>query len=169
VWTDFGGFCERRSAARSAFFRRYYGSSGDTWAVLDRLTADAPAVVAYAGTAVVYPLFGPRLQNTVVYVPLAADEVNRPVTLGPGSGESVYRAVSAARRARVDPDYWLSQLRARQVRYLYLGVAAAEGTAHEELRIVTAHPEVFTPVFAAGVTSLWRVSAPSDHGAAASR
>ena len=126
------------------------------WNLLDRLgRRHGPLTVAYSGTPVVFPLFGPRLSNRVVYVPISGDDRPQPVALH--QGDSVYLRLAEARRGRMDEQFWLAGLRERGVDLLYLVDDPKTGGVGQELGVVRQHPETFQRLVETGGVHLFRL------------
>jgi hypothetical protein len=108
----------QRERNRASTYSQYYGPQGEAWNRLDELTKGKPATIAYSGNALTYPLFGSRLTNRVVYLPIHPQDQPGPVTLT--KGNSIYLQLSRQRRREADEKYWLEQLREQEVEYLLL-------------------------------------------------
>jgi len=107
-----------RGQTRAPAYARIYGPQGEAWNRLAELTARKPATIAYSGNALVFPLFGPRLANRVVYLPIHAHDKPGPVQLS--GNESIYMQLARQRRGEQDEQYWLQQLREYNVNYVFL-------------------------------------------------
>ncbi|MCO5171576.1 MAG: hypothetical protein M9894_35180 [Planctomycetes bacterium] len=153
------GYRAARDAARDRQRAAVWGPHGEAWARLDALGQERPLVVAYAGTPLVYPLFGPRLDNRVVYLRLSPDDREAPLVFGrpprpPGIHVMPLR-VAEQRRARVDDARWLAQLDAERVDVLVLADVPLRGGADPERGLVARHPSRFRPLWEGdGVTLL---------------
>lgn len=131
------------------------------WRALDALGRDRPLVVAYAGTGLVYPLFGPTLSNRVVYARLSADDRPGPLVFPapshpPGIHEMPLRAAEA-RRARVDDAFWLAELDRLAPDVLLLVDQPLRGGCAQELALVARHPERFEELWRGQRARLLRV------------
>lgn len=149
---------DARDAARPSARAAVWGPQGEAWARLDAL--GRPLVVAYAGTPLVYPLFGPRLENRVVYLRLSPDDVEAPLTFDPPRPpwiHTVHLQVAAQRRRRVDDAFWLAQLDARRVDVLLLVDDPQRGGADPERGLVARHPARFRPLWQGPGVSLLEV------------
>ena len=118
--------------------------------------------VAYAGTALIYPLFGSRSQNRVVYLRLSPDDRLGPVPFRPG--EEQYLSVVKFRRSRFDEAFWLRQLDREGVELLYLVTDGTRGGAAHELASIRRHPERFRTLYRKDDVLPVRVSPPGLSG-----
>lgn len=109
---------KQRERNRASTYSQYYGPQGEAWNRLAELTAGNPATIAYSGNALTYPLFGSKLANRVVYLPIHPHDQPGPVTLT--ATESIYLQLSRQRRAEANEKFWLEQLREQEVDYLLL-------------------------------------------------
>jgi hypothetical protein len=109
---------QQRERNRASTYAQYYGPQGEAWNRLAELTAKKPATIAYSGNALTYPLFGSRLTNRVVYLPIHPQDQPGPVTLT--KGNSIYLQLSRQRRAEAEEKFWLEQLREQRVDYVLL-------------------------------------------------
>ena len=134
-----------RAAARAEVYPHFYKGQGAAWNLLAELTAGKPATVAYSGNAITYPLFGPDLANQVVYLPIhPQDQPNRIELVG---GPSIYLQLARERRAQVDEEFWLQQLREKEVDYLFLVDDPALGGVQAERSIAAQHPKLLQLIF----------------------
>jgi hypothetical protein len=157
----YGPFRQQRLEIRQGAFQREYKQMGAGWQVIEHFTAGkGGADVAYAGTPIIYPLFGPDLSNRVHYVPLSEQDRPRrtPLRAELGPGEPTFEApgvlvglqLSRQRRAIVDEAYWLAGLKRRHVGALYLVDQTSLGGVKQELGVIARHPERFELIFRAG-------------------
>jgi hypothetical protein len=109
---------QQRERNRASTYAQYYGSQGEAWNRLAELTVGKPATIAYSGNALIYPLFGSKLANRVVYLPIHPQDQPEPVTLT--GTDSIYLQLSRQRRAEGEEKFWLEQLREQGVDYLLL-------------------------------------------------
>lgn len=140
-----GSWSARRAARRGDLYARYYGVEGAAWERLDR---EPPTTIAYAGTPHVYPLFGPRLANRVVYLRLSQDDRVAPLSLGdrPPEGQPgwwMHGSIARARRARVDDAFWLAELDRLRPRWLLLVEVPHRGGVEQERGLIARHPARF--------------------------
>ena len=149
-------FRAARQADRGRLYAAYYGPQGGAWDLAGRLSRPGePVTVAYAGSPLIFPLFGPRLDNRVVYVPVSSEDRPRPVALK--RGDSIYQRLAQARRVRRDERFWLDRLRRERVQLVCLVDDAGRGGAGPELAMIRRHPEMFQPLFQAQGVYLYRV------------
>ncbi len=153
---------ERRRIKVYAGISSYEGE-GRMWADLDRMAAKGRGrgralTVAYVGTPHIFPLFGPRLQNRVVYVPASADDRPQPVKLR--RGDSPRLMLARARRARFDEAFWLRGIERADVDLLCLVNDPKVGGIADELAAIRRHPRRFKLLFRSesGRASVYRVS-----------
>ncbi|MGE0710039.1 MAG: hypothetical protein AB7N76_25685 [Planctomycetota bacterium] len=144
----------RRIAAREEAYPRFYGPRGEGWLVVEALSAEG-RVVAYAGSPLIYPLFGSLLQNRVVYA--RTSPVDRPTPIEVGSVSDVYIDLARARRRGADEAFWLAELERRGVQLLFLDGDRARGGVDFELGVARRHPERFKPRFARGGVYVFEV------------
>jgi len=107
-----------RTHGRSSAYAQMYGPQGDAWNRLADLTTDKPATIAYSGNALIYPLFGSRQANRVVYLSVRPQDQPTPVALT--KADTIYGQLARARRAEGDERYWRQQLQDKKVDYLLL-------------------------------------------------
>ena len=141
----------QRAQGRGSAYAQMYGPQGEAWNRLEELTTEKPATIAYSGNALIFPLFGSRLANQVVYVPLHPQDQPSPLTLT--KNETIYLQLAKARRSAADEKYWLEQLQEQKVDYLLLvqdpkfdGVDFERTfAAHnpEKLRLIFERPDVW--------------------------
>lgn len=158
LWLDGANAGRRadRAEMRAWAYPYFYGAEGQAWQVVDELGREQPGLtVAYAGSAMIYPLFGPRLDRRVVYVPTSA--LDRPRPLDPAAEGSVVLRLALARRSEFDEKFWLEGLRARRVDLLLLVDDPARGGVAGELAAAGRHPADFKPLFHDGRAYLFRV------------
>jgi hypothetical protein len=148
-------YVKQREAVRAEFYSHAYAVQGDAWNRIAEETANRPATIAYSGSAVVFPLFGAKLQNRLVYLRLDPDDQPQPIELT-GSA-SIYLQLARQRRSKVDEAYWLNQLRENRVDWLYLVDDPALGGVQAELSLAAAHPRMLQPIFQEGNLFLYRV------------
>jgi hypothetical protein len=157
VW--YPAYRAAREEKRDKLCPRYYGAQGRAWQLVNRLSASPGGLtVAYSGSPLVFPLFGARLQNRVVYVPLSPEDRPSPVALQPG--DSLYLRLARARREKFDESYWLAGLRDRRVDLLLLVDDPKTGGVVSEAGAVLARPEVFKLEFAQENVRVFRVRRP---------
>ncbi|MFN0018162.1 MAG: hypothetical protein ACKVP0_07885 [Pirellulaceae bacterium] len=108
----------QRTHGRRSAYAQMYGPQGAAWNRLADLTADKPATIAYSGNALIYPLFGSRLANGVVYLPVRPQD--QPTEVALTKADTIYGQLARARRAEGDERYWLQQLQDKKVDYLLL-------------------------------------------------
>jgi len=114
-------------------------------------------LIAYAGDAVMYPLYGRRLDNKVIYLPLSAGDQPQPVELQPGTGGGEMPEILAkARRKKVDAEYWRLQLENSGAEYLYLHDNPSRGGVSQELALIRSQPHRFQKLFAENGVYLFR-------------
>ncbi len=155
-WWWYPAYRARRQPVRQRVYARYYGPQGEAWNVVERLSrAGRPLTVAYAGTPLTFPLFGSRLENRVVYVPVSGDDRPTPVSLR--RGDSIYLRLARQRRASTDEKFWLDGLRRRRVDLICLVNDPTRGGAEPELGMIIRHPDMFEPVFSQEGVHLFRV------------
>jgi hypothetical protein len=140
------GYRAKRNQSRPEAYEEFYGARGRAWNLVEQLTEnDGGKTIAYAGTPIVLPLFGSRLQNRVCYVPLSPDEKPRPI-VNP-TQDTLHALLARARRNTVDDAYWLEELRRRGVDYLYLCCVGDPGVIDPELKIIRNHTDRFVLQF----------------------
>jgi hypothetical protein len=134
-----------RAINRDSNYPQRYGTEGAAWTGFDEYTADKPATIAYAGTSHIYPLFGPKLANRVVYVPIHPEDHPGPVTLT--SHRTIYQELAHERRKKSDEGYWLEQLQAGQVDYLLIVRSDKFDDPLIERTFAAKHPELFRQIY----------------------
>jgi hypothetical protein len=127
-----------------------------------RSQTPADAVIDYAGTNFIYPLYGFELSRRVLHVPVSAEIPNFAEfpMLGRGlEGYDLVRLTTARMHASADYDMWRRRL--LEQRATHLMVLSTLGPAPER-EFAAAHPELFRPLHtaAAGVVYAIRRQAP---------
>ena len=112
----FPWLAQQRMANRSSNYAARYGGLGAAWTGLDEHTEGKPATIAYTGTSLIYPLFGPKLANRVVYVPIHPHD--QPGSIALAKEPDIYRQLAEARRKEADESFWLEQFKQEQVDFL---------------------------------------------------
>lgn len=135
-----------REQSRDSTYAQMYGPLGGAWNQLAELTAKEPATIAYSGTPLIYPLFGSKLANRVVYLPTHPQDQPNPVVLSKET--TIYWQLAQARRAAADENYWLSQLQAKDVEFLLLVEDPKFEGVEFEKSIAARHPELLSLIFA---------------------
>jgi hypothetical protein len=149
-------YLAERDQFRPFAYDLVYGPQGRAWNIVEQLTKDhGGKTIAYAGTAMVLPLFGSRLQNRVCYVPLSRGEKPRPIE-NP-TQDTLGALLARARRNAVDEVYWLEELQRRGVDYLYLSSVEDRGGIEPELKIIADHRDRFVLRFQEGGVYLFAV------------
>jgi hypothetical protein len=148
---------------------RLGGELDGAWAWFGANVQDA--TVAYTGTNLAFPLWGPDLSNRVAYVNVAGGAGDRLHDFGrrlpPGSRETT--AEPAPYREGPSFDVWLRNLRAAGARTLF--VAALEPMAARTIAAdadqfpierawADAHPEVFQLRYASDAARVYQIGAP---------
>jgi len=135
-----------RNGLRPGAYEMLYAAQGRAWNLVERLTGrQGGKTIAYAGTPIVLPLFGSRLQNQVCYVPVSPEDKPRPIE-NP-TPDAISTLLALARRKTTDEAYWLEGLRRSGVDYLYLCGAQGRERIEPELRMVGHHRDRFELLF----------------------
>ena len=159
VTLSYPAYSAQRRAVSQLHYPGLFGARGRAWVAVAKLNAEPGGqTIAHSGDAIIFPLFGRRLQNRVLYVPIHPDDRPQPVTLE--RGDVILTRLARARRRRVDPDFWLAQLAERNVELLYLVDDPNQGGVSEELEIIARHPQRFRRLFQDGNVYLYRVHRP---------
>ena len=163
--TWYPSYREQRTELRADRYTTFYPKHGWAWVGIDELSAEQPLTVAYAGTPMIFPLFGPRLQNRVVYVPVSAEDKPQPVDFSDKPADLppylwAHQGVAVARRRVVDDAFWLEGLREREVDVLYLAADPFRGGIEAELGMIARNPTRFELLHAEGETHVFRVLPP---------
>lgn len=140
---------------RAAAYRRYYDPHGEAWVGIERIAAQNPdeqLTVAYAGSPMTFPLFGPRLANRVVYVPIHPEDRPTAIELQPRpadvlQGYWMHQSFARARRAQLDDQHWLAGLTREGVDLLFLASDDFRGGTEQERAMIARHPERFQLLF----------------------
>jgi hypothetical protein len=158
------GYAERRAKGLQLY------EFGGGWSALP--CSPAGATVAYTGANVPYPLFGPRLQNRVLYVSPAGDVMPRDHELWAALREKpVFRTPEPAlARLRLCPRAWLAALGTAKVDWLFVMRApkmALVNTEHDaqgwptERQWAEAAPAIFSLYYQDDFTRLYRINRSS--------
>ena len=139
---------------RAAAYREYYDPHGEAWVGIEGIAAqrEEQLTVAYAGTPMTFPLFGPRLRNRVVYVPIHPEDRPTPIELQPRppdvlGGYWLHQSLARARRAAADDEHWLAGLEREGVDLLFLASDQHRGGTEPERAMISRHPERFRLLF----------------------
>ncbi len=138
-----------RLMVRPRVYVQAYDDRGWGWNLVDSLTAGNPMHVAYTGTPIIFPLFGPFLENRVTYVPISSDDHPGPTplradVLSPRLDEpSPGLQLARYRRRRMDAEYWLKGLSNAAIDVLYLEDDPDMGGAAQELGVIQNNPQRF--------------------------
>lgn len=163
--TWYPSYRAQRTELRADRYTTFYPKHGWAWVGIDELSAEQPLTVAYAGTPMIFPLFGPRLRNRVVYVPVSAEDKPQPVDFSDKPADLppylwAHQGVAVARRQVVDDAFWLEGLREREVDLLYLAADPFRGGIEAELGMIARNPQRFELLHAEGDTHVYRVLRP---------
>ncbi|MCX7933750.1 MAG: hypothetical protein N3A66_00650 [Planctomycetota bacterium] len=151
----FDEYCQRREAVRPQAWETLYGSYGRAWYRLWEMSRSKSLVIAYTGTPWIFPLFGPRLENRVVYLPISPADQPQPVVLQPG--EWPVKPLLSKRRGVSDDNYWLEMLRRESVDILFICDNPAYGGAMPEQAMISRHRDRFRLFFRDGNVQLYTV------------
>jgi len=153
----YGGYRLRRERVRGRLYANLdIYREGLAWNMIGKLgRREGGLTVAYSGTPLVFPLFGPRLENRATYVPVSAADRPRPVEPEPGKG--LERLLAEARRARPDAEFWLAELDRRKVGLLFLVDRPQTGGTAFELEVVRQNPDRFERLHSERAIHLFRV------------
>lgn len=139
---------------REIAWQNNYGPQAEAWFAVVRETRPGDGI-AYAGSAAVFPLFGPDLSRRPVYVPVSPDDRPRAVDLRPG--DHLPTRLAATRRASFDEAYWLDGLRKSGARVLLVVRDPAIPVALPELDAARRRKDLFEPVAAFDGAWVFRV------------
>ncbi len=141
-------------------YRAANGDEGEAWTWLHEATREAPATIAYAGTGQAFPLFGERLVNRVIYVPVREgperlvheyrDRYRKPVA-------NPLERSSEIVRSPADRAAWLERIERNGVRYLFVVGSEQDGTPLLERAWADGAPELFHVELRLGTTTIYRV------------
>ena len=148
-------YAQNRLAMRRAMYPRVYGTQGQAWNVVNEYTARRPARIAYSGSTLIWPLFGPNALNRVSYVPLSPQD--KPTAIKLHSDDEIYERLATARRSTVDEAFWLQRIREHRIELLFLVDDPKVGGVRQELEIVARHPEIFEAIFSQDNVRVFRV------------
>lgn len=105
-------------------FPHIYPGQGPAWFWLNEQTKERPAIIAYVGSPLTYPLFGQDLQNSVVYVSIEKDaqrawhKLGWPPELVSTSHAMIHQNVARVARGEPDLDAWLRRILELRCNYL---------------------------------------------------
>lgn len=143
-----------------ALYERTNGDEGQAWTWLHEATREAPATIAYTGTGLAFPLFGERLANRVIYVPVREgperlvheyrERFAKPV------GNPLERAAEVVRSAP-DRVAWMDRIEGYGVKYLLVVGTEQGGEPLLERTWADSAPERFHVELRVGGTTIYRV------------
>ena len=153
-------------AGRRSFAGRY-GDLGRAWDWLEEATEKSPALIAFAGTSMCYPLFGGRLQNRAVYVHVAPGNHSSFHEYGVRfDGQPRSSAIALATslfRSRFDQDYWLQQIAEQGVDYLLVVRERSSSSMPMEADWAMQPTERFELAFDSADATVFRVLRAESH------
>ena len=132
---------ESPEAIRNARYPSSYPGLADAWNLIQEQTADNPGVIAYSGSALIFPLFGNELQNSVHYIPISENDFPHQIHLI--RGDNLYEKLATTRRNSFDKDYWIGQLKIQRVTHLILVDDPKRGGVAAEHQMIQSVPEHF--------------------------
>ncbi|MEK7865275.1 MAG: hypothetical protein AAB434_01240 [Planctomycetota bacterium] len=141
----------------------YEGTNGDegrAWTWLHEATREAPAKIAYAGTGQAFPLFGERLGNRVVYIPVREG----PERLVHEYRERITKPLPnplerSAEIVRSPPDRvaWMDRIEEYGVKYLLVVGTEQNGQPLLERTWADSAPDLFHVELRVGGTTIYRI------------
>lgn len=141
-------------------YQSYYPDHGEAWSLV---AASKPKTIAYAGTQLTLPLYGPDLRHTLLYVPVGPDDHPRRFSLEGRPEECtpswfwIFAASAQARRTNLDSAAWLGRLEAAQVDLLFLANDPWRGGIQAELQLVAAFPKRFQLAYSSEKVRIYRL------------
>jgi len=143
-------------AGRYKTIGEYWGDYGECWKWLHEAGDEAPLTLAYAGTQMIYPLYGNEFRNEVVYISVRKDEKTffHDFDFHFDSRRKVMLVHEARELFYTDPDFqsWYGRLIYNDVEYILLA-----GKGAIELEWVEQNPKKFENAFSSGDVRLIRV------------
>ena len=150
---------ESPEAIRNARYASSYPGLADAWNLIQEQTADNPGVIAYSGSAVIFPLFGNALQNSVHYIPISENDFPQQIHLT--RGDNLYEKLATTRRKSFDKDYWIGQLKIQRVTHLILVDDPKRGGVAAEHQMIRSAPEHFHLLYEQKNVRVYQVLATS--------
>ncbi len=152
-WLD--EYKRQREIVRPRAWETLYRDYGRAWRRIWEMSRAKALCIAYTGTPWLFPLFGPNLENRVLYVPISAADQPQPVTLRPG--EWPVKPLLHKRRGMSEDNFWLEAIRRENVDILMVCDNSDYGGAMPERAMIGRHAEMFRLLFAAGEVRLYEV------------
>jgi hypothetical protein len=147
----FGPYLKRYQAVKFYNYRQAWPQFASGWEWLNEQTRGRELVVAYTGSAFIYPLFGQDLQNSLRYVPVeirAHDflhELEFSASIPAGSLEAFNHFVVTLARKDPDRDHWLKRI--LEARASFLVIMRENEVGLIEQRWAEQLPGIFEKVF----------------------
>ncbi len=146
----------------ATLYEQTYGPEGRGWTWIADATRERGATIAYAGTGLIFPLFGERLKNRVLYVPVREGPERLVHAYGAHYTEptriSPLEQVEEVLRAPADRVAWLQRLARERVDYLFVTGAERTGAPLLEETWADEDPARFEAAFRWGGTVIYRVA-----------
>lgn len=152
------GFVQAAELTVDQGWQGSYGRVAEGWAFLRKQTRKEPAVVAYTGMYQVYALYGFRLQNRVIYVPVQAgidDASDVPPAMEPLNADTHQPWWLQAFQANPDEGAWLTRLQQSGARYFFL--AQTQSVQPPETEFIARHSERFELLFQNEASAVYRI------------
>lgn len=146
---------ESPDAIRNARYASSYPGLAGAWNLIQEQTAENPGVIAYSGSAVIFPLFGNELQNSVRYIPISENDFPQQIHLS--RGDDLYEKLATTRRNSFDRDYWIGQLKKQRVTHLILVNDPQRGGVAAEHQMIQTAPKHFRLLYEQKDVRVYRV------------
>ena len=146
---------ESPDAIRNARYASTYPGLAGAWNLIQEQTAENPSVIAYSGSAVIFPLFGNELQNSVHYIPISENDFPQQIHLS--RGDDLYEKLATTRRNSFDRDYWIGQLKKQRVTHLILVNDLQRGGVAAEHQMIQTAPKHFRLLYEQKDVRVYRV------------
>ena len=143
-------------AARYEIIRMNWGDDGECWKWLHDAGDEGPLTLAYAGTQMIYPLYGNEFRNEVVYISVQKNEKTffHDFNVRFDNQRKVMLVHEARELFYANPDFqsWYGRLIFNEVEYILVA-----GKGDIELEWVERNPEKFEDAFSSGDARLIKV------------
>ncbi len=162
AYVGWGAYIIACEKSRALMYARFYGDIGEGWAFLEKERRLGGARIAQSGGPMMYPLYGARLENDVMYISIQGVERNffhEYATHYEGPiGESLTVKVRELYRSEGNFDAWKKRLSREKIDYLFLTGKGTDGSELIEKRWAACEPEKFRLVFKSGDTEIYSLA-----------
>jgi hypothetical protein len=150
-------------------FPHVYPGQGSAWVWLNEQTKAYPAIIAYTGSAFIYPLFGQDLQNSLVYIPISEKgyrflhEMDHRAKFEVDSHQAGTSSFARIVRDQPDMDSWKNRILDARANFLVVQRDIEQNPIESEW--AEKSPGLFRKVFEGGSVTVYQVASRGAEGA----